>query len=69
VAAIAEENVVLSQNLLASDVLRRLAWEPPRPLTEEAVRAELARLGARPWQVELTAGALTAALGVDPISE
>ena len=69
VAAIAEEHVVLSQNLLASDIMRRIAWEPPRPLTEEAVRAELARLGARPWQVELIAGALTAALGVDPISE
>ncbi len=62
VAALAERNVVLSQNLLASDVVRRIAWEPPRPSHEEAVRAELARLGARPWQVELTAAALAAAL-------
>jgi ribonuclease D len=68
VAALADEHVVLSQNLLASDVLRRLAWEPPRPLSEETVRAELARLGARPWQIELTASALTVALGAGPIS-
>ena len=68
VAALADEHVVLSQNLLASDVLRRLAWEPPRPLSEETVRAELARLGARPWQIELTASALTEALGAGPIS-
>ena len=53
---------MLAQNLLASDVVRRLSWRPPEPLTDDAVRAQLAELGARPWQVELTAGALTAAL-------
>jgi ribonuclease D len=62
VAALAEQHVILSQNLLASDVVRRIAWEPPRPSDQAAVGAELGRLGARPWQVELTAAPLAAAL-------
>jgi ribonuclease D len=62
-ATLAEQHTVLAQNLLASDVVRRLAWEPP-PLEEPSVRDRLAELGARPWQVELTAAALTAALDV-----
>jgi ribonuclease D len=62
VTRIADEHTVLAQNLLASDVVRRLCWEPPRPATEDAVRARLAGLGARPWQIELCAAALAAAL-------
>ena len=62
VAAVAEQHVILSQNLLASDVVRRIAWEPPRPLDQATVRAGLARLGARPWQVDLTAASLVEAL-------
>ncbi|GAB2464030.1 HRDC domain-containing protein [Jatrophihabitans fulvus] len=65
VAAAAERHAVLAQNLLASDVVRRLCWEPPRPADEDAVAARLAELGARPWQVELTAAALAAALQND----
>jgi ribonuclease D len=60
---IAQANTVLAQNLLASDVLRRLAWAPPQPLDGAAVRSRLTELGARPWQVELTADQLAAALG------
>jgi ribonuclease D len=62
VNALAEQHVVLAQNLLASDVLRRLCWQPPQPLDGDTVRARLAVLGARPWQVELTADPLVAAL-------
>lgn len=62
VAALAEQHTVLAQNLLASDVVRRLAWQPPNPLDETAVRERLAEAGARPWQVELTAPGITAAL-------
>ena len=39
VAALAAEHQVLAQNLLASDVVRRLSWRPPEPLTIDAVRA------------------------------
>jgi len=62
VARLAAEHTVLAQNLLASEVLRRLCWAPPPALTEDTVRAALAEFGARPWQIELTAGGLTAAL-------
>ncbi|MCL2781122.1 MAG: HRDC domain-containing protein [Actinomycetia bacterium] len=60
--ALAAERSVLTQNLLASHIVRQLAWAPPNALDEAAVRAELAALGARPWQIELTARQLTAAL-------
>jgi ribonuclease D len=50
------------ENLLSPDSVRRLAWTPPEPLDEEAVREVLAGFGARHWQVDLTAAGLTAAL-------
>jgi ribonuclease D len=62
VTEVATEHQVLSQNLLAGDVLRRLAWRSVAPLTEQNVRARLAELGARPWQIDLLADRLTAAL-------
>jgi ribonuclease D len=62
VTELAEQHTVLAQNLLASDVIRRLAWQPPQPFDELAVRERLAQIGARPWQVDLTAAALTTAL-------
>jgi ribonuclease D len=62
VSRLAAENTVLPQNLLASDIVRRVAWQPPAVIDEAGVRAELARLGARPWQIELSAGPLAAVL-------
>ena len=62
IAELAERHVVLAQNLLASDIVRRLAWQPPQPPEEPAVRERLLGYGARPWQVELTAAALSTAL-------
>jgi ribonuclease D len=50
------------ENLLSPDTVRRLAWSPPAPVTEDAVADQLRGLGARPWQVGLTAAALTEAL-------
>ncbi|MGI8881883.1 MAG: HRDC domain-containing protein [Jatrophihabitans sp.] len=61
IAELAEKHVVQVQNLLAGDVVRRLCWTPPE-LTVDAVAGALTELGARPWQVELTAAELTAAL-------
>ena len=62
VTEVAAKHQLLSQNLLAGDALRRLAWRPVTPLTAEAVRARLVELGARPWQIDLLADRLTAAL-------
>jgi ribonuclease D len=59
---IAERYELPAENLLTPDHLRRLAWRPPSPLTEESVDKALASLGARPWQRELTVGAITKAL-------
>jgi ribonuclease D len=63
IGALAEQHTVLAQNLLASDVVRRLCWTPPDPVTEDSVRDRLTELGARPWQVGLTAAPLADALG------
>ena len=67
ITEIAQAHTVLAQNLLASDVLRRLAWAPPQPAGASSVRLRLVALGARPWQVELSAEALALALS-DPSS-
>jgi ribonuclease D len=66
VSRLAGAHSVLTQNLLASDVIRQLAWEPPQPLTLAAVRGRLTELGAREWQIELTAAALLDALEAKP---
>lgn len=50
------------ENLLAPEAQRRLAWAPPASPTAEAVAAELAELGARPWQREVVAGPLAESL-------
>jgi ribonuclease D len=62
VATLAEQHQVLAQNLLASDVIRRLAWQPPQSPTAASIGDQLAGFGARPWQIELSAGPLATAL-------
>ena len=62
VTAIADEHRVPAENLLLPDLLRRLCWTPPKDLEDPAVAEFLRAGGARPWQVELTAHVLGAAL-------
>ena len=59
---IAERHELPMENLITPDHLRRLAWRPPSPLTEDSVDQTLASLGARPWQRELTVAAITKAM-------
>jgi ribonuclease D len=64
-AELSERVDVPVENLLTPDHLRRVLWTPPKASgveLEQAVGAELARLGARPWQVGLTAPLLAAAI-------
>jgi ribonuclease D len=61
VAELSETYSVQSQNLLAGEIVRRLAWSPP-PTTPDDVAAAMAALGARPWQIELCAAPVSAAL-------
>ena len=68
IRAFAEERQVPVENLLTPDYLRRVLWKPPaadRAQMETAVAEELATLGARPWQIEITAPILTTAI-LDP---
>ncbi len=47
------------ENLLTPDTVRRLMWQPP---SAADIPAALGEMGARPWQVELTAPILRAAI-------
>lgn len=62
VAALAAEHHVPVENLLQPDLLRRLCWSPPDPVTAGTVAEALRTGGARPWQVELVAGPVAAAM-------
>lgn len=54
-AIVSEQIRIPLENVLTPDVLRRLAWTPPAPLDLETVTVALMSLGAREWQVGLTA--------------
>ncbi len=57
-AAVAERSGELSipiENLLTPELLRRVAWTPPDPVSAESVGIVLSELGARAWQVDATA--------------
>lgn len=62
VAGLAEEHHMPTENLLQPDAVRRLTWEPPEEISDESVAARLAKLGAREWQVSLTARPIATAL-------
>jgi ribonuclease D len=57
-AALTEVSTTMSipmENLLTPELLRRVAWAPPEPVTGEAIAAALEAAGARAWQVDATA--------------
>lgn len=60
--AIAEHHGLPVENLLLPDLLRRTCWRPPADRSPEGVAEALRAGGARPWQIELTAGKLSEAL-------
>ncbi|MEV0593533.1 ribonuclease D [Nonomuraea cavernae] len=62
VAALADEHRMPTENLLQPDAVRRLTWEPPEEISDESVADRLRGLGARAWQVSLTAHPLAKAL-------
>lgn len=61
-SGIAERCDLPVENLLQPDILRRLSWTPPEPITEEAITEFLRGRGAREWQIGLTAAPVAAAL-------
>jgi ribonuclease D len=62
VTTLAADSKLPVENLLSPDTLRRLSWDPPPVADEQAVAQALAGYGARPWQIELTAGPVAHAL-------
>ena len=55
VEAEAEALSMPTENLLTPELLRRVAWSPPSPLSAASIATALESLGARPWQIERTA--------------
>lgn len=72
-AAISEERHVPVENILQPDTLRRILWQLPEPLDDNAIRGFLTERGARPWQVDLTLPvikqAATAQPAPDPVTD
>ncbi|GAA1020231.1 3'-5' exonuclease [Acrocarpospora pleiomorpha] len=62
VAALADEHRMPTENLLQPDAVRRLTWEPPEFVDDSVIAERLRELGAREWQVGLTALPLAKAL-------
>ena len=62
VAALADEHTLPAENLVQPDAVRRLAWQPPEPVSGQRVAADLAGYGARPWQVGLVSVPIAGAL-------
>lgn len=62
VSSEAERRAIPAENLLTPAILRAIAWAPPQPPTEERMADQLARLGARPWQVQITSPVLAQAV-------
>ncbi|MGI8433160.1 MAG: HRDC domain-containing protein [Nocardioidaceae bacterium] len=65
VLALARDLDLPQENLLSPDCVRRLAWSPPEPVTDESVAEALRLTGARSWQISLTTPALTEALDAE----
>jgi ribonuclease D len=65
ISALSEELTIPVENLLTPELLRRLAWSPPEPIDRDAIAASLESVGARPWQIDATAGPIAAAF-VEP---
>ncbi|GAB3560013.1 ribonuclease D [Arthrobacter alkaliphilus] len=56
------------ENLLTPDYMRRVLWRPPSDITVESISEELRALGAREWQIAITAPILTeASLNPQPL--
>ncbi|WP_045300632.1 ribonuclease D [Saccharothrix sp. ST-888] len=61
VTELAEAKRLPAENLITPDLVRRVSWEPPAAATPEAVAEALRALGARQWQVDQVAPAISAA--------
>jgi ribonuclease D len=62
---------VPTENLVTPELVRKICWPQPPALSSEYqpfVKNELAKMGARPWQIEQVANAIASALGqIEPV--
>ena len=61
---LSEKKLVPLENLLTPELLRQVSFTPPENLTVQALSEKLIQLGARPWQIELTAGLIVEAFSL-----
>jgi len=52
---LSEQKLVPLENLLTPEILRQVSFTPPEDFSYETLSGRLHELGARNWQVELTA--------------
>jgi ribonuclease D len=52
---LSERKSVPLENLLTPEILRQVSFTPPENLSKEALSEKMSELGARNWQIELTA--------------
>ena len=52
---VTDELEIPLENLLTPDYLRRVSWSPPEPADTASVGQALSVLGARRWQIDVTA--------------
>lgn len=62
VTRLSEQHDLPAENLVSPQLVRGLAWEPPATISAATVGDVLVEGGARPWQVELVAAEIAAAL-------
>lgn len=62
---------VPTENLVTPELVRKICWPQPPALSSEYqsfVKNELAKMGARPWQIEQVASAIASALAqIEPV--
>jgi ribonuclease D len=61
---LSESKQVPLENLLTPEFLRQVSFTPPENLSIQTLSDKLTQLGARPWQVELTAGLIVEAFNL-----
>jgi ribonuclease D len=66
VETISQELSIPTENLISPEIIRRICWAPPAAsatsVDVQAVSEAMAKLGARPWQIELVAPSVASAL-------
>jgi ribonuclease D len=61
---LSEKKLVPLENLLMPELLRQVSFAPPEDLSTSVLSEKLNQLGARPWQIELTAGLIVEAFNL-----